>query len=191
MEKDIEVGLEDQKDSKGAAHLSHTKSKPEIAAKDHDEHHDLHAFSTARSNYISLSEVEPVDVQVRDLAVSVDTSPSIFSLSGLLPRKRNKDGEPKSEQKRILYSASASMPAGTLTAIIGGSGSGKTTMLNTMAERMTGGRISNEGTAKFNGMAGINSIRSAYVVQTDCLLPTLTPREILRFSADLRLPPPT
>ena len=104
---------------------------------------------------------------------------------------RKRDGDPIALSKRILYSASASMPTGTLTAIIGGSGSGKTTMLNTMAERMTSGRLTFGGTTTFNGMKGVNSIRSAYVMQQDILLPTLTVRETLRYSADLRLPPPT
>ncbi|KAG9230040.1 P-loop containing nucleoside triphosphate hydrolase protein [Amylocarpus encephaloides] len=83
------------------------------------------------------------------------------------------------------------MQAGTLSAIIGGSGSGKTTMLNTMAERMTSGRLSFEGSTTFNGTTGIKNVRSAYVMQQDVLLPTLTVRETLRYSADLRLPPPT
>jgi len=192
MEKDIENGLHEKESNNGASHLSLTDSKtPAPATTNNEQVNDLSTLATSTSNHISLSEVEPVDVRIRDLSVSVDVSPSVFSLSGLFPRKRNRDGEPKSETKQILYSASASMPAGTLTAIIGGSGSGKTTMLNTMAERMTSGRLSFGGRTTFNGMQGVNSIRSAYVMQQDILLPTLTVRETLRYSADLRLPPPT
>jgi len=192
MEKDIESGLHEQESNNGAAHLSRTGSKTLIPATTNTEQsNDLNTLAISNSNHISLSEVEPVDVQIRDLAVGVDVSPSVFALSGLFSRKQNRDGESKSETKQILYAASASMPAGTLTAIIGGSGSGKTTMLNTMAERMTSGRLTFGGSTAFNGMQGVNSIRSAYVMQQDILLPTLTVRETLRYSADLRLPPPT
>jgi len=196
MEKDLEIGLGGPENaSRGAAHLAKVDSKPTASrtstAKDREPHNDLHHLSTSHSNHISLSDVDPVDVQVRNLAVTVDISPSTISLSKYLPRKRSRDGTPKAQSKEILHSVSASMPAGTLTAIIGGSGSGKTTMLNTMAERMTSGRISVGGTTRFNGMKGVNSVRTAYVMQQDVLLPTLTVRETLRYSADLRLPPPT
>ncbi|KAH8593945.1 ABC transporter-like protein [Bisporella sp. PMI_857] len=174
-----------------AARLKPRASSTTSTAGDIEIRHPVLSQPSARSAHISLSEVEPVDVQIRNLAVSVDVSPSLFSISGLLPRAKSQDGELATEQKRILHSASASMPAGTLTAILGGSGSGKTTMLNTMAERMTSGRVTFGGTTKFNGVEGVNHIRSAYVMQQDVLLPTLTVRETLRFSADLRLPPPT
>jgi len=190
----MEKAEEDREERIGARDISSGTTKAPASSKSndrdsHDSHHDVHTLSTTHSNHISLSAVDPVDVEIRDLAVSVDVQSSAWSLSALLPRKRVQDGE--STQKRILHSASASMPAGTLTAIIGGSGSGKTTMLNTMAERMTSGKITFGGSTLFNGMAGVHSIRSAYVMQQDVLLPTLTVRETLRFSADLRLPPPT
>ncbi|PQE19330.1 ABC transporter protein [Rutstroemia sp. NJR-2017a BVV2] len=152
---------------------------------------DLQAISTTNSSPFSLSAVDPVNVQIRNLSVSVDISPSAFSIQKYLPRKKGQDGVATSTTKQILHSVSASMPVGTLTAIIGGSGSGKTTMLNTMAERMTSGRLTIGGTTTFNGMSGVHSVRSAYVMQQDILLPTLTVRETLQFAADLRLPPPT
>ncbi|RDW68071.1 ABC transporter-like protein [Coleophoma cylindrospora] len=151
---------------------------------------NLHHVATSHSNHISLSEVEPVDVHVRDLTVVVDLSPSSHALKGLFSGRGGKDGAVP-ETKQILHSISASMPAGTLTAIIGGSGSGKTTMLNTLAERMKSSRLSISGSVTYNGMTGVDSIRSAYVMQQDILVPTLTVRETLQYSADLRLPPPT
>ncbi|KAF7883015.1 hypothetical protein EAF00_011504 [Botryotinia globosa] len=152
---------------------------------------NLQAITTTQSNTFSLSAVEPVDVQIRNLSVNVDISPSAFSIERWIPRKKAQDGFATPTTKQILHSVSASMPIGTLTAIIGGSGSGKTTMLNTMAERMTSGRLTIGGTTTFNGMEGVHSVRSAYVMQQDVLLPTLTVRETLRYAADLRLPPPT
>lgn len=192
-EKDIELGLDSPPISRPTTPPQGTSRGPAVATafRPDNEHNELHIASTQYSNQLSLSAVDPVDVRIRDLAVQVDTSPSPLSLASLLPRKRKADGGIESKTKTILHDVSANMPRGTLTAIIGGSGSGKTTMLNTMAERLTSGRLTITGTTTFNGKRGINSIRSAYVMQQDVLLPTLTVRETLQYSADLRLPPPT
>lgn len=150
----------------------------------------LHPFASHYSHQLSLSAVDPVDVRIRNLAVQVDVSPSAFSLDSLRSLI-SKNVETKSETKIILHDVSADMPRGTLTAIIGGSGSGKTSMLNTISERMSSRRLTISGMTTFNGQRGINTIRSAYVMQQDVLLPSLTVRETLQYSADLRLPPPT
>lgn len=63
------------------------------------------------------------------------------------------------------------MQAGTLTAILGGSGPQTTTILNAIAERMTGTTIT--GNVEFSGPRGINHVKSAYVMQQDVLIPTL------------------
>lgn len=195
MGEDIETGRRVSGDAKDTEAQSlqiarRAPSPPSSDAKDEGSN-ELFQPATTHSNHISLRDVDPVEVQVRELAVTVDLSPSAFSIDKYLPRKRRQDGSEAPKRKKILHSVSASMPAGTLTAIIGGSGSGKTTMLNTMAERMTSARLSFGGRTTFNGMGGVNSVRSAYVMQQDVLLPTLTVRETLRYSADLRLPPPT
>ncbi|KAG9249172.1 ABC transporter-like protein [Calycina marina] len=184
MEKDIESGLNGRGDPIGAVHVD----EPKPLSDGVESKNTLQPISTSQSNGLSFSEVEQVDVEIRNLSVTVDTKPS-WSLPAFLSRNRNEDGV--STQKDILYSVSASMPAGSITAIIGGSGSGKTTLLNTISGRMPGRRLSIGGTAQFNSISGINSIRSAYVIQQDVLLPTLTIIETLRYSADLRLPPPT
>ncbi|KAL2063924.1 hypothetical protein VTL71DRAFT_4418 [Oculimacula yallundae] len=167
------------------------ESSPQTSDTKDETSNGLFPSATTHSNQISLRDVEPVDLEVRDLKVTVDLSPSAFSIERYLPRTRKQDGGEAPTSKQILHSVSASMPAGSLTAIIGGSGSGKTTMLNTMAERLTSARLTFDGRTTFNGMGGVNSVRSAYVMQQDVLLPTLTVRETLRYSADLRLPPPT
>jgi ABC-type multidrug transport system ATPase subunit len=192
-EKDIELGL----DCPAQSPISRLTTPPhgnlDIPAVATTSRHnvyqnELYITSTQYSNQLSLSAVDPANVQARNLVVQVDTSPSPLSLASLLPPKR-KANEPST--KTILHDVSADMPHGTLTAIIGGSGSGKTTMLNTMAERISSGRLTITGSTTFNRQRGINSIRSAYVMQQDVLLPTLTVRETLQCSADLRLPPPT
>ncbi|KAJ4387600.1 hypothetical protein N0V93_008196 [Gnomoniopsis smithogilvyi] len=153
-------------------------------------------FTHGHGNQLSLDDVAPVQVQICDLTVTVDTSPSILEpdtypallKSHLLSKSKV---EASSYIKPLLTSVSASLAPGTLTAIIGGSGSGKTTLLNTISSRISSPRLSQSGRILFNGQHAISAIRSAYVTQTDVLLPTLTARETLQYSADLRLPPPS
>lgn len=151
---------------------------------------NAHRLSLSGAGHLSLDDVDAVDVQIRDLQVSVDTSPSWkepATYGDLL--KSGLRSEPKI--KALLRGVSADFSAGTLSAIIGGSGSGKTTFLNTLAQRVNSSRLHHEGVVTFNGETGVHSIRYAYVMQQDILLPTLTVRETLRYSADLRLPPDT
>ncbi|WDK18440.1 ABC transporter [Colletotrichum graminicola] len=151
---------------------------------------ELSRFSLSGAGHISLDDVEAVDVQIRGLAVTVDTSPSWFD-PATYPELARAKFNPEPSSKTLLHHVNASLHPGTLTAIIGGSGSGKTTLLNTMSERMVSARLAQGGSITFNGDEGIHGARHAYVMQQDVLLPTLTVRETLRYSADLRLPPPT
>jgi ABC-type lipoprotein export system ATPase subunit len=93
-------------------------------------------------------------------------------------------------RRKITHSRSSSkvMPAGTLTAILGSSGSGKSTLLNTIAHRISSKSMDISGSITFNGGGKVKDVRSAYVMQDDILLPTLTVRETLQYAADLRLP---
>ena len=151
-------------------------------------------FALADANHISLDDVAVVDVQIRNLSITIDTAPSIFdppTYPDLLKDAFKKGGDGQPSTKNLLHSVNASLQPGSLTAILGGSGSGKTTLLNTMAERMTSSRLSQNGYTTFNGALGVHTVRHAYVMQQDVLLPTLTVRETLQYSADLRLPPST
>ncbi|EAW09537.1 putative ABC efflux transporter [Aspergillus clavatus NRRL 1] len=140
---------------------------------------------------LSLRAVNPVDVCVNDLSLEVDTTPPIWETppSQLWQRLRGQKSDFQT-RKTVLDGVSAAMPSGSLTAIIGSSGSGKTSLLNLMAGRMSLTKAQLSGTTTFNGVAGSEHIRTAYVMQEDVLIPTLTVRETLRYSADLRLPPP-
>lgn len=146
--------------------------------------HPIRSCASHGDNAISLREVDPVSVRLDHLSVSVDESPSAFVR--LISKKKASIGQ--SHVKNILDDVSADLPCGTLTAIIGGSGSGKTTLLNQMSGRMKGSRVSTSGRTLFNGTEDISSIKSAYVIQQDILLPTLTVRETLTYAAQLRLP---
>ena len=138
---------------------------------------------------ISFRAIDPVDIRIRNLSVQVDVSPSaVAKLVGSITRRQRR---PEVEWKTILDDVSVDLPMGSLTAILGGSGSGKTSLLNVISHRMNSSRMMVSGRTSYNGRADMSSICSAYVMQQDVLLPTLTVRETLRYAADLRLPPPT
>lgn len=147
-------------------------------------------FSLSGAVQLSLDDVASVQVQIRDLEVSVNTAPSWLAPS-TYPALFKSRFSTTSEMKTLLYSVNAEFAPGSLTAIIGGSGSGKTTLLNTMAERIVSSRLHQQGIVTFNGETGVQNVRHAYVMQQDILLPTLTVRETLRYAADLRLPSST
>ncbi|EHK23803.1 uncharacterized protein TRIVIDRAFT_45576 [Trichoderma virens Gv29-8] len=151
---------------------------------------DRNRFSIAGAANLSLDDVEAVNVQIRGLAISVDTAPSWLDPS-TYPELFSAGFKTVPRIKTLLHSVDADLKPGSLTAIIGGSGSGKTTLLNNLAERVVSSRLSQQGLATLNGQIGVNSVRNAYVMQQDILLPTLTVRETLRYSADLRLPSST
>ena len=140
-------------------------------------------------NDLSFRSVDPVNVHAKDLNVDIDISPT--GLSAFTASFSRKKSTREQEVKAILRGVNASIPSGSLTAIIGSSGSGKTSVLNTLSNRVAGGRLRTIGSVTYNGRSQLSSIRSAYVMQQDVLLPTLTVREILRYAAELRLPPPT
>jgi ABC-type multidrug transport system ATPase subunit len=149
-------------------------------------------------NVLSLRAVDSVDITVGNLCVDVDVSSSRFSRfkSSFQKKKKNSQQQQQQQQqaeswKAILHGINACMPCGSLTAIIGGSGSGKTSMLNALARRIGGKRLKVSGSILYNGDPRLSSIRSAYVMQHDILIPTLTVRETLLYAAELRLPPPT
>ncbi|KAJ5156010.1 hypothetical protein N7492_008813 [Penicillium capsulatum] len=137
---------------------------------------------------LSLRAVNPVDVKVNKLSLDIDVMPPLWESPSQIWR-RIRGQKMKGTTKTVLDSVDASMPSGSLTAIIGSSGSGKTSLLNLMAGRMSLSRAAVSGETTFNGNT-VNSVRNAYVMQEDVLIPTLTVRETLQYSADLRLPPP-
>ena len=67
---------------------------------------------------MDFNNVPPVDVKVRDLSLSIESSPAI------LERLHIRKGR-LAEDKRILQTVSLDVPSGSLMAIIGASGSGK------------------------------------------------------------------
>ena len=92
----------------------------------------------------------------------------------------------KNRDKVILSNVSGHASSGTVTAIIGSSGGGKTSLLNALAGRLErGGILSGEITV--NGDPVDDTFRAAYVQQDDLLFPMMTVRETFEFAANMRV----
>lgn len=157
-----------------------------IATQPHSEKRDL-----------SLYEVEPVTVNVRDLNLYVNRSAgSKLNPLNWFTKSTDQDatlekGINTKQSKHILQNISLSIPAGSVMAIVGGSGSGKTSLLNIMANRMKSSNLEITGSVLYNKSPNLKSVRNSFLLQQDILQPQLTCRETLRYAAELRLPSTT
>jgi ABC-type multidrug transport system ATPase subunit len=92
--------------------------------------------------------------------------------------------------KTIISGISGEVKPGEVLAVLGPSGSGKSTFLDILAQKRKGGIVT--GDIRLNGLDWIEPTifrkLSGYVDQDDHHISTLTVREVLEFSADLRLP---
>lgn len=140
-----------------------------------------------------VDRVAPVHISARGLIVEVrHTSSTLQTLKNWVGNVSSAPSEKDPQSHRtILHGVSAELPSGSLTAIIGGSGSGKTTLLNTISERVSSKKLKISGSTRFNESSDLRSVRSAYLMQEDILLPTLSVRETLQYAVDLRLPAPS
>lgn len=90
---------------------------------------------------------------------------------------------------QLLSNVSGVFSPGVLTALMGSSGAGKTTLMDVLAGRKTGGYI--EGDIKISGYLKEQRTFariSGYVEQSDIHSPQVTVMESLWFSSFLRLP---
>lgn len=91
-------------------------------------------------------------------------------------------------REHILKNVNGFVKPGSLVAIMGASGAGKTTLMNVLTNR-TGNTVTVSGLVTLNGRVvgeEISSI-SAYIQQDDVFIPTLTVKEQLMFRALLRM----
>lgn len=123
-------------------------------------------------NKLSFSVVPRVSLHVRDLSI-------IASKTG----------------KTLVNSVSFDLSSGSIMAVMGGSGSGKTTILNVLASKINSG-LSTRGSIDYvleptqAKELTQEHVTMSYVPQQDILLSRLTCRETLMFAADLKLDKP-
>ncbi|KAH7289660.1 hypothetical protein KP509_30G013300 [Ceratopteris richardii] len=93
--------------------------------------------------------------------------------------------------RTVLHGLTGYAEPGKILAIMGPSGSGKSTLLDALAGRLSSNaRVTGEITHLngSNGRSLTNGRSIAYVTQDDTLIGTLTVRETIMYSANLRLP---
>ncbi|KAI8599654.1 P-loop containing nucleoside triphosphate hydrolase protein [Dissophora ornata] len=133
-----------------------------------------------------LEQKDPVTIKVEGLSLYVSLSGFDWSFSGILRGLRGQKTE-----KQLLKDVDVVFPAGELTAILGGSGAGKTSLLNTLLHRQPSS-LNIKGAIYYNdtknpSLRMINGV-SSYVRQDDnFLLSHLTVRETLQYAAELRM----
>jgi ABC-type multidrug transport system ATPase subunit len=100
-----------------------------------------------------------------------------------------KDQGVTEDRLQLLQEVTGAFRPGILTALMGVSGAGKTTLMDVLAGRKTGGHI--EGDIRISGFTKKQETFariSGYCEQTDIHSPQVTVRESLIYSAFLRLP---
>ncbi|KAH8056966.1 ATPase [Aureococcus anophagefferens] len=94
---------------------------------------------------------------------------------------------PSKEKLVVLDGTTSSFRCGEVTAVMGSSGAGKTSLLDVVAGRAAAGKV--EGTVIVGGARPTNIVRkrySGYCVQRDTLVAVLSVRETLKYTAELK-----
>lgn len=134
------------------------------------------------------SRFRPVDVSANVGCTSRCLTVSFHDVTISLPLPSSASS-PLSSRK-IINNISGSIKGGSLTAILGGSGAGKTTFLHYLACRVSSQLISS-GSVRVNDQPISPSFVASctsFVEQHTVLLPSLTPRETVAFAGRMRLP---
>ncbi|TYI55095.1 hypothetical protein E1A91_D11G116800v1 [Gossypium mustelinum] len=120
---------------------------------------------------------KPISISFEDVQYFVDT-----------PKKLREQVCPQ-KRLQLLQDITGAFRPGILTALMGVSGAGKTTLMDVLSGRKTGGSI--EGEIRIGGYPKVQETYariSAYCEQTDIHSPMITVEESVMYSAWLRLP---
>ncbi|EKX34927.1 hypothetical protein GUITHDRAFT_48863, partial [Guillardia theta CCMP2712] len=154
-------------------------------------------LDTSMVSFLSQATALQVDRAALELLASVSPQPPAVSLAlkdlGYSVRvPAPPDAGVKWTEKSLINNVNALFKPGTITALMGSSGAGKTTLMDVIAGRKTSGTISGQilVNGHFQNLRSFARI-SGYVEQTDIHIPTQTVREALLFSARHRLPAET
>ncbi|ONI27828.1 hypothetical protein PRUPE_1G106900 [Prunus persica] len=123
---------------------------------------------------------EPLTMSFKDVQYYVDTPPEM------------REHGFKQKKLQLLKDITGAFRPGILTALMGVSGAGKTTLMDVLSGRKTGGTI--EGDIRIGGHPKVQKTFariSGYCEQTDIHSPHITVGESVMYSAWLRLPPDT
>jgi len=145
-------------------------------------------LTSPRSSFEEMeNDVIPAYLSFHNLTYSVK-----MNKSGLAKAKAENGGKkPTSrgwDRFVILKGITGVFKPCTLTAIMGPSGCGKSTLLDILADRKHGGRVTGKVLVNGRERSALFKRISGYVMQFDSLFPYLTVREILQYTAELRIP---
>lgn len=134
--------------------------------------------STEKNLSVIARGVQPLQIVFKELTYVVS-----------LKKKGRRKDRKGTNKKVILDHLSGVFRPGKITAIMGPSGAGKTSLLDALAGNLLGGAISGQVLVNGQDYTGkrIKEV-SGFVFQDDVLLDTMTVREAIEMSALLRLP---
>ncbi|GMN51418.1 hypothetical protein TIFTF001_020570 [Ficus carica] len=164
--------------------LSQLQSQDGCSANGEPENESSPAFVVSETTEKTRKEgrlvlpFEPLTISFKDVQYYVDTPPEM--------RERGFN----EKRLQLLCDITGAFRPGVLTALMGVSGAGKTTLMDVLSGRKTGGTI--EGDIRISGYPKVQKTFariSGYCEQTDIHSPHVTVEESVVYSAWLRLPP--
>ncbi|XP_057870079.1 ABC transporter G family member 36 isoform X2 [Cryptomeria japonica] len=141
-------------------------------------HNVVHDIPTKQAKQGMILPFHPLTISFRDVQYFVDMTSEMKALGATEKRLQ------------LLKDITGAFRPGVLTALMGISGAGKTTLMDVLSGRKTGGYI--EGDICISGFPKVQETFarvSGYCEQTDIHSPQITVRESVLFSAYMRLSP--
>lgn len=135
--------------------------------------------------------LDPTDLQRATTTVTAGMRMQIIFEDICMKATKINEETGEIDTNTILRNVSGVFHPGKMTAIMGTTGAGKTSLMNIIAGRLQGGTAQTYGRVLVNGVAvdeDLMKMISGYVMQDDVILETMTVREAIMMSAILRLP---